>query len=73
MLRRDKATEQQRRITALEGDNMELRAEVESLRMRCEELEALNENQSELEVELQGDEERGGGNIVKVIRSHIQS
>ena len=39
--------------------------------MRCEELEAITENQSELDVELQEDEERGNGNIVKVVRSDI--
>ncbi len=41
--------------------------------MRCEELEAMNEGQSELDVELENEEEHGSGNIVKVIRSDIFS
>lgn len=52
---------------------MEFRAEIESLRMRCEDLETMNEGQSELDVELEDEEEHGSGNIVKVIRSDVFS
>lgn len=71
VISRDKLAEQQRKIFSLEGTNMDLRAEIESLRIRCEELESLNETQSELDVELNEDEPQHRGNIVKVIRSDI--
>jgi len=51
---------------------MELKVEIENLRMQCIELETINDNKSELDVEFSEVEETNlTGNIVKVVRSGI--